>query len=82
MLISSGRPCRHIEMVARRDSVDAVDDCYERRASRGCHSPAGTSAAFFSDKPLQRSISEGWPEAVHSGLSDALSRASVVSSSI
>ena len=58
----------HIEMVARRDSVDAPWTIATSLARRVVVTfPAGTSAAFFNDEAIATfDPSEGWPEAVHS----------------
>ena len=63
----SGTP-EHIEMVARRDSVDAPWTIATSLARRVVVTfPAGTSAAFFNDEAIATfDPSEGWPEAVHS----------------
>ena len=57
-----------IEMVARRDSVDAPWTIATSLARRVVVTfPAGTSAAFFNDEAIATfDPSEGWPEAVHS----------------
>ena len=58
----------HIEMVARRDSVDAPWTIATSLARRVVVTfPAGTSAAFFNDEAIATfDPSEGCPEAVHS----------------
>lgn len=57
----------HIEMVARRDSVDAPWTIATSLARRVVVTfPAGTSAAFFNNDAIETfDPSEGWPEAVH-----------------
>ena len=56
-----------IEMVARRDSVDAPWMIATSLARRVVVTfPAGTSAAFFNNDAIETfDPSEGWPEAVH-----------------
>ena len=58
----------HIEMVARRESLDAPWTIATSLARRVVVTfPAGTSAAFFNDEAIATfDPSEGWPEAVHS----------------
>lgn len=58
----------HIEMVARRESLDAPWMIATSLARRVVVTfPAGTSAAFFNDEAIATfDPSEGWPEAVHS----------------
>ena len=57
----------HVEMVARRDSVDAPWTIATSLARRVVVTfPAGTSAAFFNNDAIETfDPSEGWPEAVH-----------------
>ena len=58
----------HIEMVARRERLDAPWTIATSLARRVVVTfPAGTSAAFFNDEAIATfDPSEGWPEAVHS----------------
>ena len=57
----------HVEMVVRRDSVDAPWTIATSLARRVVVTfPAGTSAAFFNNDVIETfDPSEGWPEAVH-----------------